>query len=77
MDEATNDELTVGDPVEQLFYGASVLVCLPTGMSEEDSAATGTVMRPATFRAYADQAGFTDVEVLAIEHPMFRFYRLR
>ena len=77
MDEATNDELTVGDPVEQLFYGASVLVCLPTGMSEPDSAATGTVMRPDTLRRYAAQSGFADVEVLAIEHPMFRFYRLR
>jgi len=77
MDERTNDALTPGDPLEQFFYGASVLVCLPTGMSEPDSAATGTVMRPATFAGYARAAGFGDGEVLGIEHPFFRFYRLR
>jgi 2-polyprenyl-3-methyl-5-hydroxy-6-metoxy-1,4-benzoquinol methylase len=77
MDERTNDELTVGDPLEHYFYGASVLACLPTGMSEQPSAATGTVMRPATFAGYARAAGFEDVETVAIEHDMFRFYRLR
>jgi len=76
MDERTNDRLTIGDPIEQYLYGASVLVCLPTGMSEADSAATGTVMRPDTFRGYARAAGFEDVEVLPIEHQLFRFYRL-
>jgi ubiquinone/menaquinone biosynthesis C-methylase UbiE len=76
MDERTNDRLTVGDRIEQFLYSASVLVCLPTGMNEEDSAATGTVMRPDTFAGYARAAGFNDVEVLDIEHPMFRFYRL-
>ena len=54
-----------------------MLLCLPTGMSEEHSAATGTVMRPDTLRGYAAAAGFADVEVLTIEHPFFRFYRLR
>jgi len=77
MDERTNDALTVGDPEERYLYGASVLVCLPAGMSEQPSAATGTVMRPATFAAYAREAGFSDVEVLDIEHRFFRFYRLR
>jgi 2-polyprenyl-3-methyl-5-hydroxy-6-metoxy-1,4-benzoquinol methylase len=77
MDERTNDALTVGDPLEHYLYGASVLVCLPAGMSEQPSAATGTVMRPATFASYARQAGFRDVEVLDVEHDMFRFYRLR
>jgi 2-polyprenyl-3-methyl-5-hydroxy-6-metoxy-1,4-benzoquinol methylase len=77
MDERTNDTLTVGDPEERYLYGASVLVCLPAGMSEQPSAATGTVMRPATFAAYARAAGANDVEVLDIEHQFFRFYRLR
>jgi 2-polyprenyl-3-methyl-5-hydroxy-6-metoxy-1,4-benzoquinol methylase len=76
MDERTNEGLTPGDPLEQFFYGVSILVCLPTGMSEEHSAATGTVMRPATLRGYAEAAGFSGVEVLGIEHPFFRFYRL-
>jgi hypothetical protein len=77
MDERTNDRMTIGDPVEQYLYGNSVMVCLPTAMGEPDSAATGTVMRPDTFRSYALAAGFADVEVLGIEHRFFRFYRLR
>ena len=77
MDERTNDRMTIGDPVEQYLYGNSVMVCLPTAMGEDDSAMTGTVMRPDTFREYALAAGFADVEVLGIEHRFFRFYRLR
>jgi 2-polyprenyl-3-methyl-5-hydroxy-6-metoxy-1,4-benzoquinol methylase len=64
------------DPMQRLFYAASVLHCLPVGRSEPDSAATGTVMRTATLERYAADAGFTSVEVLPIEHDMFRFYRL-
>lgn len=64
------------DPVERFCYACSVLHCLPVGRTEEGSAATGTVMRPATVRAYAADAGFASVEVLPIEHDLFRFYRL-
>jgi hypothetical protein len=45
-------------------------------MSVQPSAATGTVMRPATLGGYARAAGFADVEVLPVEHDFFRFYRL-
>jgi hypothetical protein len=34
-------------------------------------------MRPAVFEHYARAAGFASVDVLAIDHPMFRFYRPR
>jgi len=77
MDERTNDRMTPGDPNERYLYGCSVLVCLPAGMGEEDSAATGTVMRRQTFERYARAAGFRGVEVLPVEHDSFRFYRLR
>lgn len=77
MDERVPEEFTGrGDPVEQLMYGFSLMVCLPDGLSHEGSVGTGTVMRPATLRGYAQQAGFTDLEVLPIEHDTFRFYRL-
>ncbi len=33
-------------------------------------------MRPDTFRSYARDAGFASVEILPIEHDLFRFYRL-
>jgi ubiquinone/menaquinone biosynthesis C-methylase UbiE len=64
------------NPVERLFYAASVLHCLPVGMAGGHSAATGTCMRPATFRSYANAAGFSAVDVLPIEHDLFRFYHL-
>ena len=77
MDERVRDSFGgPGDPVEQLMYGISMLVCLPDGLSHAGSVGTGTVMRPATLRRYARDAGFADVEVLPIEHEMFRFYRL-
>ena len=77
MDERVPETFTgPGDEVEQLMYGISLLVCLPDGMSHRSSVATGTVMRPETLRGYAREAGFADVEVLPIEHEMFRFYRL-
>lgn len=63
-------------PTERFFYAASVLHCLPVGRCAEDSAETGTVMRPDTLRRYAAEAGFAQVTVLPIEHDMFRFYRL-
>ncbi len=78
MDEAVADEFTApGDDLERLMYGFSLFVCLPDGLSSSPSAGTGTVMRVDTLRRYAQQAGFTDVEVLPIEDFGFwRFYRL-
>jgi hypothetical protein len=34
-------------------------------------------MRPDTMRAYAAEAGFRSVDVLAVENDFFRFYQLR
>ena len=77
-DERTAETFTApANEVERLLYGWSVLHCLPVGMSEQPSAATGTVMRAETLRAYAQEAGFSDVEILPIENDFWRFYRLR
>jgi 2-polyprenyl-3-methyl-5-hydroxy-6-metoxy-1,4-benzoquinol methylase len=65
-----------GDEVERLMYGFSVLHCLAVGMTEKPSAETGAVMRRATFRRYAEEAGFSRVDELPIENDFFRFYRL-
>lgn len=76
-DEKTNDAFTApSDELERLYYGFSVLCCLPAGMSEQPSAATGTVMRADTMRSYAADAGFSDVEILDIPHDLLRFYLL-
>jgi hypothetical protein len=46
-------------------------------MSHQPSAGTGTVFRPPTLRAYAREAGFSDVEVLPIsDFGFWRFYEL-
>jgi hypothetical protein len=77
VDERVGDTFTAkGNEVEWMMYGWSVLHCLPVGMADHPSAATGTVMRMDTLRRYAQEAGFRDIEVLPIENFFFRFYRL-
>ncbi len=76
-DERTAERfaLDAGD-VERLYYGFSVLHCLPVGMVGEDAAGTGTVMREETVRRYAAEAGFASCEVAPIENDFWRFYLL-
>ena len=77
MDERVGESFgNFGDLLERFFYGVSIVMCLPDGLSHMPSVGTGTVMRPATLRAYAQAAGFQDIEVLPLEHELFRFYRL-
>jgi 2-polyprenyl-3-methyl-5-hydroxy-6-metoxy-1,4-benzoquinol methylase len=77
MDERTEHSFAApAGPVERLLYGFSLLCCLPDGLSYPGGVGTGTVMRPDTLAAYAADAGFARVEVLPVEHEMFRFYRL-
>jgi len=77
-DERVADTFTApGDDLERIMYGFSVVHCLAVARADgEDSAATGTVMRPATMREYAGAAGFSEVEILPIENDFWRFYRL-
>jgi 2-polyprenyl-3-methyl-5-hydroxy-6-metoxy-1,4-benzoquinol methylase len=76
-DEKTAERFSLdAGPVERLYYGFSVLHCLPVGMVGDDPAGTGTVMRESTVRGYARQAGFAGFEVLPIENDFWRFYRL-
>jgi len=76
-DERVADAFTApGDEVERFMYAASLLICLPGGLAEQPSAATGTLMRTGTLRNYAKKAGFGDVEVLPYEPGFLRIYRL-
>jgi SAM-dependent methyltransferase len=78
VDEKVADHFVApGDDVERMMYGWSVLHCLPASLAERPSAGTGTCMRSGTVRDYAQKAGFTDAEVLAVDNDLFRFYRLR
>jgi 2-polyprenyl-3-methyl-5-hydroxy-6-metoxy-1,4-benzoquinol methylase len=76
-DERTEDSFRApASDRERLFYGFSIVTCLPNGMVGPDPAGTGTVMRPDTLRRYATEAGFSRVDVLPIEHDFWRFYLL-
>jgi 2-polyprenyl-3-methyl-5-hydroxy-6-metoxy-1,4-benzoquinol methylase len=76
-DELVEDEFTAPASLEEQYhYAWSVVACLPAVMGDPDTAATGAVMRPATLRRYALEAGFRDLEVLPVKADMLRFYRL-
>jgi SAM-dependent methyltransferase len=77
-DERVADTFTApGDATERLMYGWSILHCLPATLAEDPLEATGTVLRAPTLARWAAAAGFADVEVLPIDNPFWRFYRLR
>jgi 2-polyprenyl-3-methyl-5-hydroxy-6-metoxy-1,4-benzoquinol methylase len=76
VDERTEDAFTVPvGEMERLFYAFSTLHCLAVAM-QDGGAGTGTVIRADTLRGYAKGAGFETVEILDVEHPQFRLYRL-
>ena len=76
-DELVGEEFAVpAKDRERYNYGWSVVSCLPDAMDDPETAATGAVIRPATLRAYALEAGFGDVDVLPLETEYWRFYRL-
>ena len=66
-----------GDPLQRALYGLSLLVCLPDAMAGGAVDATGAVIRPFTMNLYGRSAGFSNVEVVPIEHDLWRFYRLK
>jgi hypothetical protein len=76
-DELVEDEFTApAGELERYHYGWSVVSCLPSAMGDPRTSATGAVLRLATLRRYAQQAGFARVEVLPLEAETWRFYRL-
>jgi 2-polyprenyl-3-methyl-5-hydroxy-6-metoxy-1,4-benzoquinol methylase len=77
-DERTAESFAApADDLERLYYGFSIVHCLPVGMVGDGAAGTGTVMRPTTVEAYARDAGFKGVEVAPIENDFWRFYLMR
>lgn len=77
VDVAVAPEFTVPGALRDRYeYGWSLVGCLPGAMGDPDSAATGTVMRPATLSRYATAAGFAEVTILPIDSDCWRFYRL-
>jgi SAM-dependent methyltransferase len=76
-DERVADAFTTpGDPTERFMYGWSVLHCLPATLAEHPIEAGGTVLRTPTVARWAATAGLTGFEVLPIDNPFWRFYRM-
>lgn len=76
-DERVADVFTApGDDLERLNYALSVLHCLPATLAEDAVEANGTVLRASTLRRWAADAGFTRVEEVDIDFPLWRFYSL-
>jgi SAM-dependent methyltransferase len=76
-DERVSDTFTApGDELDRFNYGWSAVHCLAVALAEPDAAGTGTVIRPPTVRRYGQQAGFSVVSELPIEHDFWRFYRM-
>ena len=76
VDERAEDAFSApAGEMERFFYAFSTLHCLAVSL-QDGGAGTGTVMRADTVRRYAAEAGFAQVDVLDVEHPQFRLYRL-
>ena len=77
-DEKTEDQFTApASETERMYYGFSLLTCLPAAMNDRPTAATGTVLRADGMRRLAADAGFRATEVLAEPAlDMLRFYKL-
>ena len=75
-DEKVQDSFTApGDEIERFMALSSVVWCLPQGLADGPDA-HGTLLRAPEFTAYAKRAGWSDAEVLPIEHASWKFYRL-
>jgi len=75
-DERAEDAFTApAGEMERFLYAFSTLHCLSVSL-QDGGAGTGTVMRADTLRRYATDAGFAAVDVLDIDHPQVRLYRL-
>jgi hypothetical protein len=78
MEENVAERFTApGDEVERFMAAAGTVWCVPQGRTEAGSEVVGPLdIRPAVMRRLAEQAGFSSTEILPIEHPFWRFYRL-
>jgi SAM-dependent methyltransferase len=62
--------------VERMQLAMSVLHCLPATWAESDHVVNGTVLRTATLVRWVRESGFDGCDLLDVEHPFWRFYRV-
>ncbi|MTD15877.1 methyltransferase domain-containing protein [Nakamurella sp. YIM 132087] len=73
--KVADDYAAPGDEIDRLWYGFSLLVCLPDSMTARPSAATGTVFRAPLLRDYARRAGL-DAVTVPVAHDFWTFHAL-
>ncbi len=77
LDARAGEELAApGDEIERFQYATSVLHCLPAALVGAGAAGLGTVLRPATVRRLAREAGFGRVTEQPLDDRFHSFYRL-
>jgi SAM-dependent methyltransferase len=77
VDERVDETFTApGDEVQRFFAAASAIWCLPQGRVGADPEPIGAVIRPADLLDLARRAGYSSVDIVPVEHPFWRFYRL-
>jgi len=66
------------NPMAAMMYGASVLTCMSSALSEPGGLGLGTLgLHPALAEQMARDAGFSSFEVLEVDHPVNAFYLVR
>jgi 2-polyprenyl-3-methyl-5-hydroxy-6-metoxy-1,4-benzoquinol methylase len=72
------EENVARNPMAAMMYGASVLTCMSSALSEPGGAGLGTLGMPApTLRRMTAAAGFTRFEEIDLGHPVNAFYVVR
>lgn len=75
---ASWEENVEHNPMAAMMYGASVLTCMSSALSEPGGLGLGTLgLHPALAEQMVRDAGFSDFEVLEVDHPVNAFYLVR
>lgn len=66
------------NPMAAMMYGTSVLTCMSSALSEPGGAGLGTLgLHAELMRSMVKDAGFGEIESLALDHPVNAFYVAR
>jgi hypothetical protein len=77
VDERADERFTAqGDDVRRFCAAASAIWCLPGGRVGADPEPIGALIRPDDLRDLGRRAGYSGLDIVPIEHPFWRFYRL-
>jgi len=72
------EENVENNPMAPMMYGASVLTCMSSALSEPGGLGLGTLgLHPELLERMARDAGFTRVDPLDLGHPVNAFYVIR